>query len=101
MPADGIGAATANRNFGTSRWQLSDEGTSFPHARGRGRHARIHEVAAPMTEAFPPAPAGGAAPVISMRWQWRQCITLPIRAFQLNYVPVVMVYFAYGALGLV
>src|SRR2546427_2919253 len=54
-----------------------------------------------MTEAFPPAPAGGAAPVISMRWQWRQCITLPIRAFQLNYVPVVMVYFAYGALGLV
>jgi len=36
-----------------------------------------------------------------MRWQWRQCITLPIRAFQLNYVPVVMVYFAYGALGLV
>ena len=54
-----------------------------------------------MTEAFPPAPAGGAAPVISMRWQWRQSITRPIRAFQLNYVPVVMVYFAYGALGLI
>ena len=25
----------------------------------------------------------------------------PIRAFRLNYVPVVMVYFAYGALGLI
>src|SRR5215813_9749626 len=36
-----------------------------------------------------------------MRWQWRQSITRPIRAFQLNYVPVVMVYFAYGALGLI
>jgi len=35
-----------------------------------------------------------------MRWQWRQSIRRPIRAFQLNYVPVVMVYFAYGALGL-
>src|SRR5215813_2360500 len=36
-----------------------------------------------------------------MRWQWRQSITRPIRAFQLNYVPVVMVFFAYGALGLI
>jgi hypothetical protein len=54
-----------------------------------------------MIETFPPAPAGGAAPVVSMRWQWRQSITRPIRAFQLNYVPVVMVYFAYGALGLI
>jgi len=36
-----------------------------------------------------------------MRWQWRRSITRPIREFQLNYVPVVMVYFAYGALGLV
>src|SRR6516162_9177377 len=36
-----------------------------------------------------------------MRWQWRQSITRPIRAFQLNYVPVVVVYFAYGALGLI
>ena len=28
-------------------------------------------------------------------------ITRPIRAFQLNYIPVVVVYFAYGALGLI
>ena len=54
-----------------------------------------------MTEIFPPAPAGGAAPVVNMRWQWRQSITRPIRAFQVNYVPVVVVYFAYGALGLI
>jgi hypothetical protein len=60
-----------------------------------------YEVAAPMIETFPPAPAGGAAPVVNMRWQWRQSITRPIRAFQLNYVPVVVVYFAYGALGLI
>ncbi len=40
-------------------------------------------------------------PIVSMRWQWRESITRPIRAFQLNYVPVVMVYFAYGALGLI
>jgi MFS family permease len=54
-----------------------------------------------MTETFPPAPAGGAAPIVSMRWQWRDSLTRPIRAFQLNYVPVVTVYFAYGALGLI
>ena len=60
-----------------------------------------YDVAAPMIETFPPEPAGRAAPVVSMRWQWRQSITRPIRAFQLNYVPVVMVYFAYGALGLI
>src|SRR5437660_790110 len=36
-----------------------------------------------------------------MRWQWRRSITRPIKAFQLSYVPVVMVYFAYGALGLI
>jgi hypothetical protein len=54
-----------------------------------------------MIETFSPEPAGGAAPVVSMRWQWRQSITRPIRAFQLNYVPVVMVFFAYGALGLI
>jgi BT1 family protein len=54
-----------------------------------------------MTETFPPAPAGGVAPVASMRWGWLQSITRPIQAFQLSYVPVVMVYFAYGALGLI
>src|SRR6476660_3698721 len=54
-----------------------------------------------MTETFPPAPAGGATPIVAMRQPWRQSITRPIRAFQMNYVPVVMVYFAYGALGLI
>src|SRR5262245_32297615 len=54
-----------------------------------------------MTETFPPAPAGGAAPVVSMRGGWLQSITRPIQAFQLSYVPVVVVYFAYGALGLI
>ena len=53
-----------------------------------------------MIETFPPEPAGGAAPAVSMRWHWRQSITRPIRALQLNYLPVMVVYFAYGALGL-
>src|SRR3954453_6979792 len=54
-----------------------------------------------MTETFPPAPAGGATPIVAMRQPWRQSIIRPIQAFQRNYVPVVMVYFAYGALGLI
>ena len=54
-----------------------------------------------MTETFPPAPAGRAAPIVNTRWQWRESIIRPITAFQLNYLPVVMVYFAYGALGLI
>src|SRR5580765_6982184 len=54
-----------------------------------------------MTETFPPAPAGGTAPIVAMRQPWRQSIIRPIQAFQRNYVPVVMVYFAYGALGLI
>ncbi len=54
-----------------------------------------------MTETFPPSPAGGAAPIVSTRGQWRQSFTRPIRSFKLNYIPVVMVYFAYGALGLI
>jgi hypothetical protein len=33
--------------------------------------------------------------------RWGGSITRPIQAFQLSYVPVVMVYFAYGALGLI
>jgi hypothetical protein len=36
-----------------------------------------------------------------MRWGWLESITRPIQALQLNYVPVIMVYFAYGALGLI
>ena len=36
-----------------------------------------------------------------MGCRWHQSIIRPIRAFQLSYVPVVMVYFAYGAIGLI
>jgi len=36
-----------------------------------------------------------------MRQPWRQSIIRPIQAFQRNYLPVVMVYFAYGTLGLI
>src|SRR5262249_46174903 len=60
-----------------------------------------YETAAPMTETFPPRPAGGTEPAVRMRWGWVESITRPIQAFQLNYVPVVMVYFAYAALGLI
>jgi hypothetical protein len=54
-----------------------------------------------MTETFPPAPAGGVTPIVGTRQPWRQSIVRPIQAFQLSYVPVIMVYFAYGALGLI
>ena len=40
-------------------------------------------------------------PVISTEPSRFDSILRPIRAFRLNYVPVVMVYFAYGALGLI
>ena len=40
-------------------------------------------------------------PVISAQPDQFDSILRPIRAFRLNYVPVVMVYFAYGALGLI
>ena len=41
------------------------------------------------------------APVESVRPAWIEGVLRPIQAFRLNYVPVVMVYFAYGALGLI
>jgi MFS family permease len=40
-------------------------------------------------------------PVLSAEPSRFDTILRPIRAFRLNYVPVVMVYFAYGALGLI
>jgi MFS family permease len=54
-----------------------------------------------MTHVFPPAPAGGTEPVISTRVLWRESVIRPIRAFRPSYVPVMMVYFAYGAMGLI
>src|SRR5476649_2591504 len=43
----------------------------------------------------------GAVPAAKPQWAWLDTILRPIRAFRLSYVPVVMVYFAYGALGLI
>src|ERR1700754_2960162 len=44
----------------------------------------------PAIETPPAAPAA-----------WLDSLMRPIRSFRLSYVPVVMVYFAYGALGLI
>lgn len=40
-------------------------------------------------------------PVTTARPAWLQSLLRPIQAFHLSYLPVVMVYFAYGALGLI
>ena len=45
--------------------------------------------------------AAGTAPAAETQPAWLDSILRPIRAFRLSYVPVVMVYFAYGALGLI
>ncbi len=60
-----------------------------------------------MTETTPPSPANPPAhapvpaPVVSLRAAFVASVLRPIEAFRLPYVPVVMVYFAYGALGLI
>jgi MFS family permease len=41
------------------------------------------------------------APVVSVQPAWLESCLRPIKAFRLRFVPVVMVYFAYGALGLI
>jgi MFS family permease len=50
-------------------------------------------------------PPSQIAPALSARPAWLEGMVAgllrPIRAFRLRYVPVVMVYFAYGALGLI
>ena len=53
-----------------------------------------------MSDSSQPA-ASHLAPVISARRAWMGSLLRPILAFRRNYVPVVMVYFAYGALGLI
>jgi hypothetical protein len=53
-----------------------------------------------MTETSQPASAH-VTPVESTRPVWLESVLRPILAFRLRYVPVVMVYFAYGALGLI
>src|SRR5688500_11318823 len=53
-----------------------------------------------MSETSQPA-TSHPAPVVSVRPAWVDSLLRPIQAFRLAYVPVVMVYFAYGALGLI
>ena len=53
----------------------------------------------PVTETTQPSPMHG--PMVSVQPAWIESILRPIQAFRLPYVPVVMVYFAYGALGLI
>src|SRR6202140_4529800 len=40
-------------------------------------------------------------PVLSASPPWVDSLMRPVRAFRLRFMPVVMVYFAYGALGLI
>lgn len=53
-----------------------------------------------MSETSQPA-SSHTAPVPTARPTWLDSFLRPILAFRRNYVPVVMVYFAYGALGLI
>src|SRR5262245_5309696 len=54
----------------------------------------------PPTNTTQPGPTP-TEPVVSARPAWRDSLLRPIESFRLSYVPVVMVYFAYGALGLI
>lgn len=53
-----------------------------------------------MTDTAQPATAH-TKPVIGMRAALRESLLRPIQSFRLAYLPVLMVYFAYGALGLI
>jgi hypothetical protein len=53
-----------------------------------------------MSETSQPA-TSHPAPVVTARPAWIESLLRPILAFRASYVPVVMVYFAYGALGLI
>ena len=53
-----------------------------------------------MSETSQPA-TSHPRPVVSARPAWLESLLRPVAAFRLRYVPVVMIYFAYGALGLI
>jgi len=53
-----------------------------------------------MSESSQPA-SSHIGPVVITRPAWIKSLLRPIQAFRLPYVPVVMVYFAYGTLGLI
>src|SRR5262245_12601080 len=54
-----------------------------------------------MTETSQPAPAAQIATAARPRPAWVDSLLRPILSFRPSYLPVVMVYFAYGALGLI
>ncbi len=53
-----------------------------------------------MTDTSQPSPLH-RVPVIDARQSWLASFLRPLQAFRLNYFPVLVVYFAYGALGLI
>jgi hypothetical protein len=53
-----------------------------------------------MSDTAQPATAH-TKPVIGIRQALRESLLRPIQSFRLSYLPVLMVYFAYGALGLI
>lgn len=53
-----------------------------------------------MSDTAQPATAQ-TKPVIGIRQAFRESLLRPIQSFRLSYLPVLMVYFAYGALGLI
>jgi len=63
--------------------------------------ASVHGTLAAITETSQPAPAAQIATAPRPRPAWVDSLLRPIQAFRPSYLPVVMVYFAYGALGLI
>ena len=61
--------------------------------------ASMTETSQHIAETMQPSPLH--APIVSARPAWLESLLRPILSFRLRYVPVVMVYFAYGALGLI
>ena len=56
-----------------------------------------------MSQTHEPQPSAPVPqmPAASVRMAWVENLARPIKAFRLSYLPVLMVYFAYGALGVV
>ena len=53
------------------------------------------------TPRSPGATAPGASAVTDATPSWLAAVLRPIHGFRLRYLPLIMVYFAYGALGLI
>jgi BT1 family len=63
----------------------------------------VDEIVAAMTSAdtVPTAPDPPKAPLPGIAFRLTQTLLTPLRAMRLAYLPLLMVYFAYGALGLI